>query len=138
MEYDVWTRSLWDWCDELTSDPHIVSKFRWNAERVFKYNQMEGKYQRLITEPWTADSWWKVQASFNSSLERFCSCIFTYSPSKITRMKSRKVDRHSAFFYTQTRRSCRPSEPPKGILFSLDVQTCPLVCEMELVPLEGA
>ncbi len=63
MEFDVWSRSLWDWCSELLSDAKIASKFKWNAERVFKYNKNDMTFERCITEPWTADGWWDAQVS---------------------------------------------------------------------------
>lgn len=63
VEYDIWTRSLWSWCQELILNPSIVSNFRWNAERAFRYNAETETYERFITEPWTADSWWGAQVS---------------------------------------------------------------------------
>lgn len=63
VEYDVWTRSLWSWCQELVLNPSIVSNFCWNAERAFRYNAETEAYECFITEPWTADGWWKAQVS---------------------------------------------------------------------------
>ena len=61
----MWSRSLWEWCSDLVSDPAIVSQFRWNAERVYKYDSIQDKFERCISEPWTADSWWKAQVCIN-------------------------------------------------------------------------
>ncbi|KJA13371.1 hypothetical protein HYPSUDRAFT_151670 [Hypholoma sublateritium FD-334 SS-4] len=62
-EFEVWSRSLWDWCSEIVTDPTLANQLRWNAERVFKYSNKQEKFERCITEPWTADSWWEAQAS---------------------------------------------------------------------------
>lgn len=66
MEFELWDQPLWDWCDQLLSDRNIVSNFRWNAERIFKYSTKLGRYERCIDEPWTADAWWNVQVSIVS------------------------------------------------------------------------
>jgi hypothetical protein len=64
VKFDLWDQPLWDWCDQLLSDRNIVSNFRWNAERVFKFDNKSSKFERCIDEPWTADAWWNIQASF--------------------------------------------------------------------------
>ena len=58
-EFDVWTRPIWTWCEGLLNDKEIVSKFQWDAEKIFKYNGE--KFERWIDEPWTADAWWEFQ-----------------------------------------------------------------------------
>lgn len=63
VEFDVWARNLWDWCDELLSDPQIVSKFRWHAERVFKFNIKTNIFERCYDETWRGNAWWKAQVS---------------------------------------------------------------------------
>jgi len=36
LEFDMFTRPLWDWCFELLSKPKIVSKFMWDAKWHYK------------------------------------------------------------------------------------------------------
>ncbi|KJA12782.1 hypothetical protein HYPSUDRAFT_50110, partial [Hypholoma sublateritium FD-334 SS-4] len=76
VEFDVWTRPLWDWCDDLVSKPDVVSKFRWNAERVFKYNDSKKIFERCIDEPWTADAWWDVQSRLPDGALPLCIILY--------------------------------------------------------------
>lgn len=68
LEYSVWYLPLWDWCLELLSDPHLVSKFTWDAQQVYKYNGHV--FERIYHEPWTGEAWWKFEVS-NSCLSHF-------------------------------------------------------------------
>ena len=62
LSYDMWTRPIWDWCCKLLDDQSIVSQFHWDAEHHYRLEGDEGnKIERFIDEPWTADSWWKIQ-----------------------------------------------------------------------------
>lgn len=63
VEFDVWTRPLWDWCNELLSDPAIVSQFHWHAERDYKYDSAKRSFEQCIDEPWTANTLWDIQVS---------------------------------------------------------------------------
>lgn len=68
LSYDVWIRPLWSWCEELLLDPELIKEFRWDAEKLYKYDGEN--WVRFIDEPWTANSWWAFQVS---------SCIRAYS-----------------------------------------------------------
>jgi hypothetical protein len=59
LNYSVWIRPVWQWCRELLLDPLILPEFRWDAERVFKFNGE--RFERMIDEPWTGNMWWELQ-----------------------------------------------------------------------------
>jgi len=63
--FNVYSRPLWDWCKELLMDRSIVSQFKWNAQRLWKYHRVKQKFVRFYDEPWTADDWWTYQVSTN-------------------------------------------------------------------------
>lgn len=64
LTYDVWLRPLWDWCRELLLNPTLIAEFQWSAEKLFKF---DGKrFERFIDEPWTANSWWNIQVSYQN------------------------------------------------------------------------
>ena len=67
LEYDVWLRPLWDWCQELLMDPALILESQWEAQRLFKFNGQ--LFERFIDEPWTANLWWNTQVTI----------IFTHS-----------------------------------------------------------
>ncbi|KDR65883.1 hypothetical protein GALMADRAFT_81379 [Galerina marginata CBS 339.88] len=75
LEYTVWLLPLWDWCTELLLDTSLIYKFHWDAERIYKYND-EGKFERIIDEPWTADSWWNFQNTISGSAKPLCIIIY--------------------------------------------------------------
>jgi len=68
LSYDVWICPLWSWCEELLLDPELIKEFRWDAEKLYKYNGEN--WVRFIDKPWTANGWWAFQVS---------SCIRAYS-----------------------------------------------------------
>ena len=39
----------------------LINKFHWDAEKLYKYDTSEDKFEHFIDEPWTADSWWEFQ-----------------------------------------------------------------------------
>uniref|UniRef100_A0A8H8CLW5 Uncharacterized protein n=1 Tax=Psilocybe cubensis TaxID=181762 RepID=A0A8H8CLW5_PSICU len=57
--YEVYIRPLIEWCNSLLQNPSLLSQFHWIAERHYKQN--DGKRDRLIGEPWTANEWWSIQ-----------------------------------------------------------------------------
>jgi hypothetical protein len=59
--FDVWTRPLWDWAEELLHDPHLAKEFHWDAEWHYRYDGQN--FEWFIDEPWTADAWWEIQVS---------------------------------------------------------------------------
>ena len=61
IEYPMWCRSIWDWARELIMEPRLAPHFRWHSERHFRYDEEDGKFKRIITEPYTADAWWTIQ-----------------------------------------------------------------------------
>ena len=61
LEYDVYFRPLWSWCQELLQDHPLVAEFSWDAQQLYKWDSMA--FERFIDKPWTADAWWQFQAS---------------------------------------------------------------------------
>ena len=59
LEYDVWLRPLWEWCQELMQDSQLIREFNWHALRYYQFNG--NRFIRFIDEPWTADLWWHIQ-----------------------------------------------------------------------------
>ncbi|KDR67396.1 hypothetical protein GALMADRAFT_232065 [Galerina marginata CBS 339.88] len=76
LEYEVWLLPLWDWCTELLLSTTLIGKFRWDAEKLYKFNASENKFERFIDEPWTADSWWDFQDSIPASAKPLCLIIY--------------------------------------------------------------
>ncbi|KAG2129743.1 hypothetical protein DEU56DRAFT_872433 [Suillus clintonianus] len=61
LEYNMYTRPLWDWALDLLQDPLLMPHFVWDAQRLYKHDGT--RYERFVHEPWTADRWWNVQSS---------------------------------------------------------------------------
>ena len=59
FEFDVWTRSLEAWCQELLGNKEILPHFQWDAQCKYQFNG--ATFQQIIDEPWTADAWWDIQ-----------------------------------------------------------------------------
>lgn len=59
LDFDVYSRPLWDWAMDLLSEPILVPHFEWDAQRLYKHNSTQ--YEWFIHEPWTADHWWRIQ-----------------------------------------------------------------------------
>ncbi|PPQ74821.1 hypothetical protein CVT26_005455 [Gymnopilus dilepis] len=75
LEYTVWLRPLWSWCQELLSDPRLIGEFHWSAEKLYKYNGT--KFERIIDEPWTANAWWELQTSaLPKGASPFCIILY--------------------------------------------------------------
>ncbi|KAF9554728.1 hypothetical protein CPC08DRAFT_696425 [Agrocybe pediades] len=65
LDYKVWVRPLWDWCEELLHNTDLSKQFHWDAIRQYKYTK-EGQWERFFDEPWTADAWWDFQTSIGA------------------------------------------------------------------------
>ncbi|KAF8971925.1 hypothetical protein BDZ97DRAFT_1901552 [Flammula alnicola] len=74
VEFDVWSRPLWEWCHELLTDHNIVSKFQWDAQRLYKFNGTN--FERCINEPWTADAWWNAQSRIPEGGQPLCILLY--------------------------------------------------------------
>ncbi|TFK18477.1 hypothetical protein FA15DRAFT_253053 [Coprinopsis marcescibilis] len=75
VEFNVWTRPIWDWAKELLQDRAIVSQFEWNAQQVYRENS-DGTTTRMYTEPWTAESWWEMQSKLPEGGVPFCIILY--------------------------------------------------------------
>ncbi|KAF9545926.1 hypothetical protein CPC08DRAFT_823858 [Agrocybe pediades] len=65
LEYKVWVRPLWEWCEELLTSRDLSEQFHWDALQQYKYTK-GGQWERFIDEPWTADAWWNFQTSIGA------------------------------------------------------------------------
>jgi hypothetical protein len=63
LDYEVWHRSLSEWCSELVSDRRLFSQMSWNAVRLFGFDGE--RYIRFYDEPWSGDAWWEVQVWYS-------------------------------------------------------------------------
>ncbi|TFK18308.1 hypothetical protein FA15DRAFT_603515, partial [Coprinopsis marcescibilis] len=79
IDFDVWTRPIWDWVKELLEDRSIVSRFEWDAQQIYRKNlEQDGtrSHSRMFTEPWTADAWWETQSSLPEGGVPFCIILY--------------------------------------------------------------
>ena len=68
FKYETWCRPMWDWIMDHLTDPELVCKFEWDAQKVFKYH--DGGRSQIFTEPWTGKRFWEIQVR---SLDRYQS-----------------------------------------------------------------
>lgn len=61
QEMDFYCRPLWDWILAQVQNPILAPHFRWDAQRLFKYDGRKSKWVRFYHEPWTANKFWDVQ-----------------------------------------------------------------------------
>ncbi|RPD52844.1 hypothetical protein L227DRAFT_514113, partial [Lentinus tigrinus ALCF2SS1-6] len=59
LEFDVHTRSSWQWALALIKDTTLAQHITWHAVKQFKFT--DGEWVRFWDEPNTADYWWDVQ-----------------------------------------------------------------------------
>lgn len=57
--FDFHHRPLWPWLMSQVQDPLLAKHFRWDAQRLYKYNGTE--WVRFYDEPWTSELFSKVQ-----------------------------------------------------------------------------
>ncbi|RPD68252.1 hypothetical protein L226DRAFT_527358 [Lentinus tigrinus ALCF2SS1-7] len=60
LEFDVHTRSSWQWALALIKDTTLAQHITWHAVKQFKFT--DGEWVRFWDEPNTADYWWDVQS----------------------------------------------------------------------------
>ncbi|KAF8433108.1 hypothetical protein L210DRAFT_3650004 [Boletus edulis BED1] len=61
LEFEVYTRPLWEWALDLLEDPLLAPHFVWDAQRLYKHDGT--RFERFIHESWTADHWWDIQTA---------------------------------------------------------------------------
>ncbi|KAG1819402.1 hypothetical protein DFJ58DRAFT_720208 [Suillus subalutaceus] len=61
IEYEVYSRPLWDWALDLLDNPLLAPQFVWDAQRLYKHDGTD--FERFFHEPWTGDRWWDLQTS---------------------------------------------------------------------------
>jgi hypothetical protein len=59
LEFEVYSRPLWDWAMDLLDNPLLAPHFVWDAQRLYKHDGTQ--FERLFHEPWTGDRWWDLQ-----------------------------------------------------------------------------
>lgn len=98
IPYEIYTRPLIHWCRDLLMDPFLFPKFQWTAERHFRVSSNGSAPERVIGEPWTANTWWKIQVG-GYQLTRQASILSAHF--QITGSPS---SRRSSFLYCSLRR----------------------------------
>ncbi|KAF8895008.1 hypothetical protein CPB84DRAFT_1816018 [Gymnopilus junonius] len=63
LEFNVSTRPIFSWIEELADDANIIPTFEWDAMHCYKYDGL--RWVRFVDEPWTGDDWWDIQASWS-------------------------------------------------------------------------
>lgn len=112
FEYDLWHQSLWDWCDALLDNKDIVSKFRWHAQRLFKWDDSTSEFKRHIDEPWTADAWWNIEVMY-----MLCSLFHCFNGSFCSSQVFQRMVYHCLLFYMQIKHNYRRLALQKPTLF---------------------
>jgi len=69
FEFDMWTQLLEEWCIELLGNPRILPHIQWDAQRKYQHNGVA--FERVIDEPWTADTFWDIQVRTHPSCGMF-------------------------------------------------------------------
>ncbi|KAJ7573387.1 hypothetical protein C8J56DRAFT_1066092 [Mycena floridula] len=59
--YDFIHRNLWDWAMGLVKEPRLAHAFRWDAQRLYKYDGT--RLIHFVNEPWSAKKFWDVQSA---------------------------------------------------------------------------
>lgn len=55
----MWARPTMEWLFDIASDETLRPLCRWDTSQV--YRNVEGIFDRVYNEPWTAKSWWEAQ-----------------------------------------------------------------------------
>ncbi|KAJ7257370.1 hypothetical protein C8J57DRAFT_1648450 [Mycena rebaudengoi] len=76
--FEMHGRPLWDWALDIIRDPSLSPFFVWDAEKAFRYDGTN--FIRFISEPWTADAFWNIQAN-----AKLCPYIIYADKSKFIR-----------------------------------------------------
>ncbi|KAG1897470.1 uncharacterized protein F5891DRAFT_1191931 [Suillus fuscotomentosus] len=59
IEYEVYSRPLWDWALDLLDNPLLAPHFVWDTQRVYKHDGVG--FECFFHKPWTGDRWWNLQ-----------------------------------------------------------------------------
>ncbi|KAK7438754.1 hypothetical protein VKT23_017884 [Stygiomarasmius scandens] len=73
-EFDVRFRPLWDWVEEIVSNKQLVQEMEWDAQQQTKFNGE--KWEQFIKEPWTANSWWRIQSDLPMDSKPFFIILY--------------------------------------------------------------
>uniref|UniRef100_A0A8H7Y2E1 Uncharacterized protein n=1 Tax=Psilocybe cubensis TaxID=181762 RepID=A0A8H7Y2E1_PSICU len=74
--FDLAFRPIWDWCLSLLENPTLAPKFKWDAERHYKFDASAQKWKRFIDEPWTGNAWWKAQSKLPNGAGLLCIILY--------------------------------------------------------------
>lgn len=64
--FEVWTRPLWEWTQDLLESPEMIGHFEWDAQRLSKFDGE--RFVQFYDEPWTAERFWEIQVSLSNLL----------------------------------------------------------------------
>ncbi|TFK46324.1 hypothetical protein OE88DRAFT_1715060 [Heliocybe sulcata] len=74
QSFDFYYRPIWETTLDLLRDPHIVSQFEWDAQKLSKFNG--DRFVRFWDEPWTADRMWNIQSSLPEGAKPLCFILY--------------------------------------------------------------
>ncbi|KAG1730266.1 uncharacterized protein EDB91DRAFT_1239125 [Suillus paluster] len=60
IEYEVYSRPLWDWAMDLLANPLLAPHFVWDAQQLYKHDGTH--FEHCFHEPWMGDHWWNLQS----------------------------------------------------------------------------
>ncbi|THV00958.1 hypothetical protein K435DRAFT_818161 [Dendrothele bispora CBS 962.96] len=72
--FDVHFRPLWDWVEEIVTSKDLASKLVWDARHLSRFDGE--KWERFIDEPWTADTWWRIQGELPANSSPFFIILY--------------------------------------------------------------
>ncbi|KAG1893663.1 uncharacterized protein F5891DRAFT_985645 [Suillus fuscotomentosus] len=77
IEYEVYSRPLWDWALDLLDNPLLAPQFIWDAQRLYKHDGTD--FECFFHEPWTGDRWWNLQCmAIKTSLPHNAGTVKAY------------------------------------------------------------
>ncbi|KAF5338294.1 hypothetical protein D9758_015755 [Tetrapyrgos nigripes] len=72
--FDVHFRPLSEWVEEIATSQKLAPYLNWDARVLSKFDGQ--KWERFIEEPWTADSWWRIQHELPKTAKPFFIILY--------------------------------------------------------------
>ncbi|KAG1883635.1 hypothetical protein F4604DRAFT_1920145 [Suillus subluteus] len=74
IEYEFYSRPLWDCAMDLLANPLLAPHFVWDAQRLYKHDGT--RFECFFHEPWTGDRWWNLQSSLPENGAPFAFILY--------------------------------------------------------------
>ncbi|KAG0692211.1 hypothetical protein DFH29DRAFT_882840 [Suillus ampliporus] len=74
IEYEFYSRPLWDWAMDLLANPLLAPHFVWDAQRLYKHNGT--RFEHFFHKPWMGDRWWNLQSSLPENGAPFAFILY--------------------------------------------------------------